>query len=159
MITVSNTTPIISLSSIGKIEILRDIFQEIFIPQAVYNEMKSKQHGYGYDEVDLTFINIKKVINVDLTSQYLDQLDIGEAETIVLSKELDADNTIIDENIGYNVAKESGLNVVRTLSILLKQKENNIITEVKPLIEEMILKGRWYSNRVYYSFLNRANEL
>ena len=159
MITVSNTTPIISLSSIGKIEILRDIFREIIIPQAVYDEIKSKQYGYGYNEVDLAFIKIKKVINMDLMSQYQDQLDIGEAETIALSKELDADNTIIDENIGYNVAKESGLNVVRTLSILLKAKENNIVTEVKPLIEEMILNGRWYSNRVYRLFLSRANEL
>ena len=43
MKTVSNTTPIISLSSIGKIEILNDVFQEIIIPQAVYEEIKSKQ--------------------------------------------------------------------------------------------------------------------
>lgn len=159
MITVSNTTPIISLSSIGKIEILRDIFQEIIIPQAVYDEIKSKQGSYGYNEVDLAFISVEKVKNEDLTLHYLDQLDIGEAETIVLSKELNADNTIIDENIGYSVATESGLNVIRTLSILLKAKEDNIVTEVKPLIEEMILKGRWYSNRVYHSFLARAGEL
>ncbi len=56
MRTVSNTTPIISFSSIGKIEILKDIFQEIIIPQAVYEEIKTKQ-GYGYNEVDLSFIS------------------------------------------------------------------------------------------------------
>ena len=159
MITVSNTTPIISLSSIGKIEILRDIFQEVIIPQAVYDEIKSKQQGYGYNEVDLAFIKIEKVKNTELTLDFLNQLDAGEAETIVLSKELAANNTIIDENIGYGVAKEAGLNVIRTLSILLKAKEMGVITEVKPLIEDMILKGRWYSKRVYHSFLSRANEL
>ncbi len=74
-------------------------------------------------------------------------------------KELGADNTIIDENIGYYIAKEKNLNVIRTLSILLKAKEDKIITEVKPLIEEMIVKGRWYSNHVYQSFLSKANEL
>ena len=159
MITVSNTTPIISLSSIGKIEILRDIFSEVIIPKAVFDEIKSKQQGYGYNEVDLAFIKIETVKNTELTLHYLDQLDIGEAETIVLSKELGADNTIIDENIGYGVAKEAGLNVIRTLSILLKAKDMGIVTEVKPLIEDMILKGRWYSKRVYRSFLSRANEL
>ena len=70
-----------------------------------------------------------------------------------------ADNVIIDENLGYTVATDYNLNVVRTLSILLKAKENNIISEVKPLIEEMISKGRWYSKSVYYSFLKKAGEI
>ena len=158
MKTVSNTTPIISLSSIGKIEILKDIFQEVIIPQAVYDEIKVKQ-GYGYNEVDLSFIKVQTIQNTEQEKILLEQLDAGEAQAIVLSQEVNADNTIIDENVGYTVAKESGLNVIRTLSILLKAKEINAISEVKPLLDEMISKGRWYSNRVYYSFLRRANEL
>lgn len=148
-----------SFSSIGKIEILKDIFQEIIIPQAVYDELKSTQGRYGYNEVDLPFIIVKEIKNIEETTNLLTQLDLGEAETIVLSKELGADNTIIDENIGYHIAKEENLNVIRTLSILLKAKDDKIITEVKPLIEEMIVKGRWYSNGVYQSFLSKANEL
>ena len=158
MKTVSNTTPIISLSSIGKIEILKDLFQEIIIPQAVYDEIKAKQ-GYGYDEVDLSFITVQIIQNTEREKLLLEQLDAGEVQAIVLSKEINANNTIIDENTGYIIAKESGLNVIRTLSILLKAKEVKIITEVKPLLDEMISKGRWYSNHVYYSFLKKANEL
>ena len=158
MKTVSNTTPIIPLSSIGKIEILKYIFQEIIIPQAVYEEIKAKQ-GYGYNEVDLSFIKVQAIQNTEQEKFLLEQLDAGEAQAIVLSKEVNADNTIIDENIGYTIAKESGLNVIRTLSILLKAKETNIISEVKPLLDELISKGRWYSNHVYYSFLKKANEL
>lgn len=159
MITVSNTTPIISLSAIGKIEILRDIFEEITIPKAVYDEIKLKYDGYGYNEVDLVFFKVETINNTELMSSFLDLLDAGEAETIVLSRELGADNIIIDENIGYHAAKETGLNVIRTLSILLKAKEMGLVTEVKPLMDEMIIKGRWYSNHVYRSFLSRANEL
>jgi len=36
MIIVSNTTPIISLSTIGKVNILKELFYEIIISQAVY---------------------------------------------------------------------------------------------------------------------------
>ncbi len=158
MKTVSNTTPIISLSSIRKVEILKNIFQEIIVPQAVYDELKAKQ-GYGYHEVDLDFIKVETIPSEGHEEIQLAQLDVGEAQTIILSKKLNADNTIIDENIGYTIAKQLGLNAIRTLSILLKAKEDNIITEVKPLLDEMILKGRWYSNRVYYSFLKRANEI
>ena len=132
MKTVSNTTPIIPLSSIGKIEILKYIFQEIIIPQAVYEEIKAKQ-GYGYNEVDLSFIKVQAIQNTEQEEFLLEQLDACEAQAIVLSKEVNADNTIIDENVGYTIAKESGLNVIRTLSILLKAKESNIIGEVKPL--------------------------
>jgi len=156
--TVSNTTPIISLSSIGKIKILKDLFQEIIIPQAVYDEIKAKQ-GYGYDEVDLSFITVQTIRDTEQEKLLLEQLDAGEVQTIVLSKEINADNTIIDENTGYTIAKKAGLNVIRTLSILLKAKEVGIITEVKPLLDKMISKGRWYSNHVYYSFLRKVNEL
>jgi len=38
---VSNTTPIISLLKISKIEILKDLYSEIIIPQAVFNEEKN----------------------------------------------------------------------------------------------------------------------
>ena len=99
MKTVSNTTPIISLSSIGKIEILKDLFQEIIIPQAVYDEIKVKQ-GYGYNEVDLSFITVQTIQNTEREKFLLEQLDAGEVQAIVLSKEINADNTIIDENTG-----------------------------------------------------------
>lgn len=158
MKTVSNTTPIISLSSIGKIEILRDLFQTIIIPQAVYDEIKAKR-GYGYNSVDSSFIKIQPIQDRKNKLLLSNKLDLGEAETIVLAKEIQADNVIIDENIGYRVAIDYDLNVFRTLSILLKAKEEKIITEVKPLIEDMISKGRWYSKNVYYSFLEKANEI
>ena len=57
-------------------------------------------------------------------------------------KEMNADYVLIDENIGYKIAKNSGLKVIRTLSILLLAKERKIITQIKPLLDEMILNVR-----------------
>ena len=88
----------------------------------------------------------------------LTQLDLGEAETIILAKELTADFVIIDENLGYRFANNVGLTAIRTLSLLLKAKEKGFITEAKPLLDDMIDKGRWYSNTVYRSFLAKAGE-
>jgi predicted nucleic acid-binding protein len=45
-IIVSNTTPIISLASIGKLGILKELFSEIIIAEAVYQEIKAKER-YG----------------------------------------------------------------------------------------------------------------
>jgi len=56
------------------------------------------------------------------------QLDVDEAETIILTKEINSDFVIIDENIGYKFTKNSNLEAVRTLSLLLKAKEKETIS-------------------------------
>ena len=89
----------------------------------------------------------------------MNQLDLGETETIILAKELDADFVIIDENVAYKIAKSCELNVVRTLSILLRAKEKGLIPELKPLLDEMIIKGRWYSQRIYKTVLEQTGEI
>ncbi len=39
MIIVSDTTPLSELAKVGKLNLLRDIFGQVIIPQAVYNEV------------------------------------------------------------------------------------------------------------------------
>jgi len=158
MIIVSNTTPIISLASIGKLGILKALFSQIIIAEAVYQEIKAKE-SYGYHEIDQKYIQVKAIQGKIYTNLLLSQLDLGEAETIILAKEINADFVIIDEKLGYKIAKNSGLNATRTLSVLLNAKQNGIITEIKPLLDEMISKGRWYSQKVYEQILRRSGEL
>ena len=158
MIVISNTTPIISLASIQKIDILEQLFGEIIVPQAVYDEIKAKE-SYGYIESDLAFIRVEKVRGELYKDLLLSQLDLGQSETILLAKELSADLVIIDENLAYKIAKNSGLKVTRTLSVLLKAKDAGIVESIKPLLDEMIDKGRWYSQNVYENFLKRIGEL
>jgi uncharacterized protein len=158
MICVTNTTPIISLAAIGQFVLLEKLFGKIIIAQAVYDEIKAKQ-GYGFNEIDSSFVEVKEIKGQIYRDFLLTELDLGEAETIILAKELNADFVIIDEALGYKMANHSGLTAIRTLSLLLKAKQKGYITEVKPLMDEMIIKGRWYSNQVYQTFLNQAGEL
>jgi uncharacterized protein len=154
---VANTTPIISLASIGHLELLAKLFETVVIAEAVYREIKAKP-GYGYDQVDCGFIEVQSIQGLLYKDLMLNQLDSGEAETIILAKEIGADFVIIDENLGYRFANAVGLTAIRTLSILLKAKEKGYIAAVKPLLDEMIEKGRWYSRPVYRSLLERAGE-
>jgi len=39
MIAVSNSTPLIALARIQRLELLHDFFQEIYIPEEVYDEV------------------------------------------------------------------------------------------------------------------------
>jgi len=44
MIVVSDTTPLSELAKVGKLDLLRDVFGEIIIPQEVYNEVTRGNH-------------------------------------------------------------------------------------------------------------------
>lgn len=154
---VANTTPIISLASIGRLDLLERLFGRVLIAEAVYREIKAKP-GYGHDQIDRDFIEVRSIQGERYKQLLLNQLDAGEAETIILASEIDADFVLIDENVGYHFATNAGLTVVRTLSLLLRAKEHGYIEQVKPLIDAMIVRGRWYSEDVRRVLLQRAGE-
>ncbi len=157
MIIVCNTTPIISLASIGQLSLLADLFSKIYIPQAVYKEIKYKE-SFGYQEVDNPCFEVINIQGNDYLGFLLNELDRGEAEAIFLAKELNADMLIIDERMGYKIAQSQKIVSIGTLTVLQVAKEKQLIKKVKPLLDEMIEKGRWYSNAVYSQFLKQIDE-
>lgn len=157
MLVISNTTPIISLCSVNKEFILKELFNEINIPNAVNNELiSSKKVGFKFAEN--SWVNVFNIKNRQAVNILLKDLDLGESEVIIGSLELKANVTIIDENIGYQIAKYHKLNVNRTLSLLKTAKDLGIIKNIKPILLEMINKGRWYSQSVVTEFLKSINE-
>ena len=130
MIVVSNTTPIIALSSIKKIELLRELYQNIYIPEEVYNEIKSKKR-YGFSEIDSDFFIVKRVQGLRYVNFLLNDVDRGEAEAITLAIELNADLVLIDERIGYKVALSQKLACFGTLGILSIAKRRGLILKIK----------------------------
>jgi predicted nucleic acid-binding protein len=155
---VANTTPLISLASIGQLDLLRQLFGTIAIPSAVYLEIKAKP-SFGFEEVEQDWIKVLPVTEKADLPMLLQKLDLGEAETLLLARELGADRVLVDEMMGFQVAKSMGLVPVRTLSMLLAAKQNGFIPEIKPLLEEMVIQGRWYSNEVCQTILEKAGEL
>ncbi|MCX7098386.1 MAG: DUF3368 domain-containing protein [Methylococcales bacterium] len=154
---VSNTTPIISLASIGKLSLLPELFGKIYIPQAVHDEIKSKK-SYGYQEIDNPDFEVVSIQGNDYLGFLLNELDKGEAEAIFLAKEIKAEILIIDERMGYKIAQSQSLYSIGTLTVLQVAKEKQLIKNVKPLLDELIKKGRWYSEAVYTQFLKQVGE-
>ena len=154
---VSNTTPIISLASIGQLSLLADLFGQIYIPQAVYQEIKAKK-SFGHQEIDDPCFQVVSIQGNSYLGFLLNELDRGEAEAIFLAKELQSDILIIDERMGYKIAQSQQIYSIGTLTVLQVAKEKQLIKNVKPLLDEMIEKGRWYSKSVYTQFLQQIGE-
>jgi len=155
---VSNATPIISLAAIEQLSLLQTLFGEIYVPKAVYEEIKAKE-AFGYQEIDSEYFQIAEITTgTKYLGLLLKDLDLGEAETILLAIEMEADVLIIDERLGYQIAKSQKINAIGTLSVLLMAKQQGLIKNVKPLLDDMIQKGRWYSHAVYNHFLKQIGE-
>lgn len=149
--------PIITLASISQIGLLKKFYDNVHIPQAVYDEIRSKQ-AYGYREIEKSFFEVHTIKDTLAQNLLLNDLDLGEAQAIVLAKELDAEIVFIDETIGFQIARSQALNVKRTLSLLIAAKQKGYIDAVKPLLEEMVSKNRWISRRVCQEILKLCNE-
>ncbi|MEA1899981.1 MAG: DUF3368 domain-containing protein [Thermodesulfobacteriota bacterium] len=156
-IVISNATPIISLCSVGYEFVLKELFHHIFIPQAVDMELRSLDKP-GSHFSDLKWVEVVSVQNEEVIVFLRKDIDKGEAETIALAKQMNADVVIIDENAGYQIAKHFGLPVVRTLSILKVAKNKKIISKIRPIVEQMVQRGRWYSKNVIDKFLSDVGE-
>jgi predicted nucleic acid-binding protein len=140
------------------LEILKDLYDEIYIPQEVFNEIEAGKHKKYYLNL-LTFewIKIEQIQDRKSISYFLD-LDKGEAEAIVLATESEADLILLDESLGRFHAKHAGLRVTGTIGILVKAKKQGLISELKPLILELKEKGVWLSESLIERILELANE-
>lgn len=155
---VSNTTPIISLLKIDKLQVLKDLYGEVVIPHEVFNEIEAgKNKEYYTDLSKIQWIKVMKIKDEKSLSYFLD-LDKGEAETIILANELGANLTILDETLGRYHAKHAELKVTGTLGVLLKAKKSGYIIELKSLLYELKDKGIWLSKDLIEKILILADE-
>ncbi len=92
------------------------------------------------------------------SKNYLIDLDKGEAETIILAEELQADIVLIDEKFARGFAEIRGLILSGSLGVLLEAKKRGIISQVKPLIEKMLANRRYLSEKIILDLLKSADE-
>lgn len=156
---VSNATPIIAFSRINRLDLFQQVTGAIVIPQEVEKEL------YGHRRTDVPALNrsnwikVRKVKSQADVELLLPSLDKGEAEVIVLSKELGAGLIIIDELTARKVAIMMGLPVIGAAGLLMHAKRTGLIKEVKPLLDDMILKGIRYKESFYREVLKSIGEL
>jgi len=155
---ISNTTPIITLLTISKLDLLQKIYGKIIIPEGVYQEIEQGKEKSFYTNLSkIEWIEILTIKDME-PLKYLHDLDKGEAEVIVLANELKADLVIIDEKLGRQFAEYFNLKVTGTIGVLLKAKELGLINNIKPLINKMQENGIWLNNILINKILYLANE-
>ncbi len=153
MIVVSDTSPITALLSIGRIDLLADLFGSVVIPHAVAEELLR-----GHDHLP-DFLHVSSVSNARRVEKLEEQLDRGEAEAIVLASELHADFLLMDESLGRAVARREGLPVIGLLGVLLLAKRRGKIALIAEVLENLKTRAGFHlAEDLRLRVLQEANE-
>lgn len=143
---VSNSSPLINLSKINKLDLLEKLYGKILIPNAVYEELILK--GEFQEDIEKisylikrNIIEIKNVKDSHFVKALRKDLDRGESEVIALAIEENASLVIIDEVDARRIAEFHELNKTGFIGILLKAKKNGYIDDVIRLLDLAIERG------------------
>ncbi len=143
MIVFSDTTPLIALSSIQRLELLPQLFQRVHVVREVVEEGIA---GGLIVVPDLRRLDRIEIVEstVIVHPSVLLELDRGEKHTIDMARKLNADWVVLDEKIGRNMAEYLGLRVTGTLGVLLKAKQQGLIPSFLGSVAAMQAQGIYY---------------
>ena len=156
MTTVCNSTPLIALSRIGKLKLLREYFSEVYIPQEVYDEVVTRGGGLSSakDVKSTGWIKAKVVSNEIAVDSLCTTLDRGESEAIVLAREKNA-LLILDDGAGRRIARSLGLQITGTIGLLLLAAEDGKLN-LKRSIDDLMSAGFRLSEKEYEKIVSGA---
>jgi uncharacterized protein len=160
VIVVCDSTVLIGLSKIGKLELLEKVFGQISIPGAVFAEVAEKGlNRPGAKSIKKAdWIKVTEIKDRSQVSFLLGILDKGEAEVLALAKESRADLILLDEEKGRKIAVIAGFDVMGLLGLFLLAKNIGLLEKVGPLIDELRRENFRISDRVVSATLKRAGE-
>jgi predicted nucleic acid-binding protein len=161
LIVVSDTSPILNLARIGRLDLLRLLYQQVLIPVAVHDELLAAMRPLPtpIDFASLPWLTIARPSDRHHVERLSEDLDIGEAEAIVLAIEWHAPLLLVDERRGRRIATEAGLAVTGLLGVVAHAKRAGLIDAAKPVIDDLIGNARfWISPALYREMLERLDE-
>jgi predicted nucleic acid-binding protein len=161
MFAIGDSSPLILYASAGHLDLLREVFTEIIIPAAVWNEVVVEGHGRpGCEEVaHAPWIRQQAVTADEPTLTLLADLGPGESEAISLAMEFDRRlPVLIDDRKARRLARERGLRVLGSVGVLLLAKERQIIPSIVPALNDLRTCGLYLSVALVDGLLGAAGE-
>lgn len=141
--TVVDSTCLIALERIDRLDVLPPLFPDIVVPPAVAEEFGSSP----------AWMTIRRVSNDLSLAALRTQLYRGEAEAIALAAEIHADRIVLDDKKARRVARELGLHPIGTVGVILRAKRKGVVPHCvphcRPLLDDLMREGFYLSDPLY----------
>lgn len=156
---IADSGPLISLALIGHLDLLRQLYQQVLVPPAVWHEVTVKGWGMpGAETVSqLTWLEIRKP-----EPQVLQPLSIlvdpGEAEAIALAQTITDSIVLLDDSQARRVAERFNIPRIGTLGILRRAKKRGLITAIRPHVEFLKANNIYMADNLVAAVLRDVGE-
>ena len=144
---VSDSTCLIGLERIGELQILPALFDPIMIPPEVEREFGNK----------FSWLQTENLTSNILATALCLVVDSGEAEAIALASEKSC-LLISDDKQARTAAKRLGVAVIGTVGVLVRAKQNGMVTVIKPILDDLELNSFFISRALRDEALKLVGE-
>ena len=157
---ISNTSPLLYLYRIGGVEWLPRMFEQVWTPEAVRNELRAGRDK-GYDvpsPEDLPWVEVVSPKSIP-SEWFAVDLRAGELAVIALGLENPERIVLLDDLLARRIARAAGLQVRGTLRVLLEAKPHGLVDAVMPYVSRLSDSGMWMSTEIRRRILRVAGEI
>lgn len=156
---VSNTTPIINLAEIERLDVLEGLFGKVVVPPAVVDELVAKRELFPKAGHAADLFEIVQPQDRLLVRGFASVAHAGEAECLALAMENPGSLLILDDLQARALATANSLPFTGTLGLLVEAKAKGLVHAVAPLIEKLRVSARfWISSELETRILNEIGE-
>ncbi len=136
---VSDSSPLVNLARIGRLDLLPGLFSHLVVPDAVWEEVVVRGEGRpGATEVGTAaWIERRTVTGRDFVALLGEDLGAGEAEAIGLALECRARLLLMDERLGRQRAERLGIRCLGLVGILVLAKQRGLLPTVRPSLDAL----------------------
>lgn len=136
---VADTSPLIVLGRLNQLNILKDLFGTVIIPDTVYLETVVGSKNQSQREAILKAIDehILIVMEPTVKIEFNRRLDLGEQGVLRLAFEKQATAIIMDDKKARNEAKQMGFTLFYTTDILKGAEKRKLITSYTNVVAQL----------------------
>jgi uncharacterized protein len=157
---VVNTSPLIFLAKLDRLNLLRKSADKVLVPSAVLREIREQpdEATQRIEQALPSWLEVRSVEKPELVEVLRADLDLGEAEVIGLALQTRAERVVMDDLDGRRFARRLGLDLVGTLGLLLAARLRGELASLQEEIELLRRQGFRISDGLIRSALREAGE-
>lgn len=157
---VADTSPLIFLAKLDRLDLLQRGAKEILVPPAVVAEVQEyrDEAHWRIEEALDKWLTVTPVRDRGVVEVLLADLDPGEAETIALALEIRAERVVMDDLDGRRFARRVELNAIGTLGLLLAACLRGELPSLRAEIERLEEGGFRIGESLRQAVLEAAGE-
>jgi len=159
---VADAGPLIGLARVGLVDLLRQLYKKVLIPDQVLQELRISDDRPGSRLLHLAtkdgWLGTASIAQTEELSSLCLALDPGEAAAILLAAQQSCRFLLLDERRGRAIAKSRGVRVVGTGGVLLIAKQQGLLQNLSAVLDRLAENGYRLSQALRQEILTLAGE-